>query len=160
LSFLNLLEEDRRERVSKGAGRLVHPREEIMVPTGERRATTVKADVDERIPAKVSLSAADEILEYNPLRAAATLRTPLMVIAVENDATTPTDHAVALYEAALGPRTLIMQRHTSHYAAYDRYWQVVAPKIVDWFDRYLRPGGVQIRTDGPVDCDYETVENA
>ena len=45
-----------------------------------------------------------------------------MVIGVEGDATTPTDHAERLYEAARGPKTLLMQRHTTHYAAYDRYW--------------------------------------
>ena len=147
LQFLAMLEADRRERVTTGKGRLVHPREEIMVPTQERRSTTVKADVDDKIPSAVPLSAADEILEYRPLDAAATLSKPLLVIAVENDATTPTDHAVGLYDAAKGPRELIMQRHTSHYAAYDQYWQTTTPRIVAWFDRYLRSGGVVVRTD-------------
>jgi hypothetical protein len=68
------------------------------------------------------------------------------VIGVEGDATTPTDHAVALYEAARGPRRLVMQRHTTHYAAYDRYWTTVTPLIVEWFDRYLRAGGVVVST--------------
>ena len=40
----------------------MHPREEIMVPTPERRATKIKADVDDRVPSAVSLAAADEIL--------------------------------------------------------------------------------------------------
>jgi len=39
LSFLQMLDEDRRDRVTLGKGRLVHPREEIMVPTPERKAT-------------------------------------------------------------------------------------------------------------------------
>jgi dipeptidyl aminopeptidase/acylaminoacyl peptidase len=142
LAFLADLDEDRRMRVLDGKGRLVHPREEIMVPTPERRATTVKADVDDRIPTAVSLAAADEILEYRPLTAAATLETPLLVVGVEGDATTPTDHAVALFEAAQGPRKLVMQRHTTHYAAYDRYWEQVTPAIVDWFDRYVVNGRV------------------
>lgn len=144
LAFLHTLEEDRRQRVTTGKGRLVHPREEIMVPTNERRRTTVKADVDDRIPSAVPLSAADEILAYSPLEAARRLRKPLMVIGVEGDATTPTDHAVRLYEAAQGPKQLIMQRHTTHYAAYDRYWETVTPRIVEWFDRYVRGGGVEI----------------
>lgn len=142
LDFLKDLDGDRKTRVVEGKGRLVHPREEIMVPTPERRATKVKADVDERIPSAVSLAAADEILEYRPVEAAATLQTPLLVVAVEGDATTPTDHAVALYEAARGPRKLIMQRHTTHYAAYDQYWERVTPAIVDWLDRYVRNGDV------------------
>ncbi|MCW3022552.1 MAG: peptidase [Conexibacter sp.] len=146
LAFLAALDEDRRLRATTGEGRRVHPREEIMVPTAERRTTTIKADVDDRIPTAVSLGAADEILGYRPIDAARRLRTPLMVIGVEGDATTPTDHAEALYEAAIGPRRLVMQRHTTHYAAYDRYWETVTPLIVEWFDRFLRNAGVVVRT--------------
>jgi dipeptidyl aminopeptidase/acylaminoacyl peptidase len=139
LTFLADLEEDRRLRVQKGAGRLVHPREGIMVPTPERRATKVKADVDDRIPTEISLASADEILAYKPVDVAATMTTPLLVIGVEGDATTPTDHAERLFEAARGPKQLIVQRHTTHYAAYDRYWTEVTPRIVTWFDRHVRP---------------------
>ena len=146
LSFLAMLDDDRRDRVLLGKGRLVHPREEIMVPTPERRATTAKADVDDRIPTAVSLSAADEILEYRPIDAAKRLQTPLLVIAVEGDATTPTDHAVAIYEAAQGPRQIVLQRHTTHYAAYDQYWESVTPRIVEWFEQYLVNGAVVVRT--------------
>jgi dipeptidyl aminopeptidase/acylaminoacyl peptidase len=152
LAFLAALDADRKQRVIGGDGRRVHPREEIMVPSAERRATAIKADVDGRIPTAVSLAAADEILAYRPLDAAARLQTPLLVIGVEDDATTPTDHAVALYEAARGPRRLVMQRHTTHYAAYDRYWTTVTPLIVDWFDRHVRHGGVVVRSgDGLAD---------
>jgi hypothetical protein len=153
LAFLAALDEDRRTRVTRGEGRRVNPREEIMVPTAERRTTTVKADVDDRIPTEVSLAAADEILAYRPIDAANGLRTPLLVIGVEGDATTPTDHAIALYEAAAGPRRLVMQRHTTHYAAYDRYWASVTPLIVDWFDRHVRNSGVVVTSssgDGDV----------
>lgn len=146
LAFLQGLDDDRRERVTTGKGRLVHPREEIMVPTPERRATTIKADVDSKIPTAISLSSAEEILAYRPSESAARLRTPLMVIGVEGDATTPTDHAVALYEAARGPRKLVMQRHTTHYAAYDKYWETVTPQIVEWFERHLVNGGVVTRS--------------
>jgi dipeptidyl aminopeptidase/acylaminoacyl peptidase len=146
LAFLAALDEDRRLRATTGQGRRVHPREEIMVPTAERRTTTIKADVDDRIPTAVSLAAADEILDYRPIDAARRLTTPLMVVGVEGDATTPTDHAEALYEAAKGARRLVMQRHTTHYAAYDRYWETVTPLIVEWFDRFLHNAGVVVRT--------------
>jgi len=146
LAFLDGLEADRRQRVTTGEGRLVHPREEIMVPTPERRATTIKADVDDRIPNAIPLSCAEEILAYKPIDAAARLTTPLLVIGVEGDATTPTDHAERLYAAARGPKQLVMQRHTTHYAAYDRYWEQTTPLIVDWLDRYVRPSHVDVRT--------------
>jgi len=160
LAFLATLEADRRERVLTGSGRLVHPREEIMVPTAERRATTVKSDVDGRIPTAVSLAAADEILAYRPIDAARELTTPLLVIGVEGDATTPTDHAVALYKAARGPRRLVMQRHTTHYAAYDRYWTTVTPLIVEWFDEHLRSGGVVVHSGAATEEDTEMREAA
>lgn len=146
VAYLQDLEEDRQVRVTKGAGRAVHPREEIMVPTPERKATSVKADVDTRIPTAVPLSAAEEILDYRPIDAASGMSTPLLVIGVENDATTPTDHAVGLYEAAHGPRELIMQRHTTHYAAYDQYWETVTPRMVDWYRQHLTNGPVVVRT--------------
>src|SRR5665213_3171662 len=121
------------------------------------------AAVDARVRAAVSqvpLAAADEIVAYRPIDAARGLRTPLLVIGVEGDATTPTDHAVALYEAAVGPRRLVMQRHTTHYAAYDRYWTSVTPLIVDWFDRHVRNGGVVVTSsDGGGDV-IELMEEA
>jgi len=139
LAFLGALEADRKLRVVEGAGRRVHPREEIMVPSAERRTTTVKSDVDGRIPTDVPLACAEEILTYQPLVAASGLTTPLLIIGVEGDATTPTDHAEALYAAASGPKELIIQRHTTHYAAYDRYWEETTPRIVEWFETYVQP---------------------
>lgn len=150
LAFMQSLDEDRKKRVLTGSGRMVHPREEIMVPTPERRGTSVKADVDGKIPDHVALSSAEQILAYRPIDAARGLAVPLMVIGVENDATTPTDHAEALYAAADGPKALIMQRHTSHYAAYDAYWSQVTPRIVAWFESYLHRGDVVVHsTPGP-----------
>lgn len=146
LDFLASLDADRKLRATTGQGRLVHPREEIMVPTPERRKTTIKKDVDSRIPEQVSLAAADEILAYKPVEVAARLTTPMMIIGVEGDATTPTDHAELLYEAAAGPRELIMQRHTTHYAAYARYGDVVTPRIVAWFERYVANGHLVVTT--------------
>jgi hypothetical protein len=149
LAFLQELDDDRKERAATGKGRLVHPREEIMVPTAERRATSIKGDVDDRIPSAISLAAADEILSYRPIDAASRLSTPLMVVAVEGDATTPTDHAVKLFQAATGPRELVMQRHTTHYAAYDKYWELVTPRIVGWFHTHLKAGNVVVRSGHP-----------
>jgi dipeptidyl aminopeptidase/acylaminoacyl peptidase len=157
LAYLKDLEEDRKLRVTTGQGRKVHPREEIMIPTPERRATKIKADVDDKIPTSISLSAAEEIMAYKPIDAAERLTTPLMVIGVAGDATTPTDHAERLYAAAQGPKTLIMQNHTTHYAAYDRYWEQTTPRIVEWFDTYVRPSNVAVRSNAGVSGDQ--IEN-
>lgn len=140
--FLARLADDRRQRVSTGKGAMVHPREEIMVPTPERKATTLKKDVDGKIPDSVPLGAADEIMAYKPIDVVHRARN-LMIIGVEDDATTPTDHSYALYEAAPDPKALIMQRMTTHYAAYEQHGEAVRPAIVDWFRSHLTTGSVE-----------------
>jgi uncharacterized protein len=146
LEFLDRVEADRRRRTTSGRSELVSPRDGIMVPTPERRTTTVKSDVDARVPSLVQLASADAILAYRPIdfvdriapRAA-------MFICVENDATTPEDHAAALYERAGAPKRLVIQTGTTHYAAYATYREIVTPLIVDWFTRHLVGGEVIVR---------------
>lgn len=138
-AFQERLAADRARRVVAGEGARVHPREEIMIPTAERRATTVKRDVDGRIPTSVPLSAADEILRYRPVDVSGLISPrPLMLIAVAGDNVTPTDHATALYEAAGSPKKLIIQHNTTHYAAYEKYGDRVIPQIVEWFGACFR----------------------
>lgn len=134
-AFLTQLDEDRVKRVLVGRGATVHPREDIMIPSAERRSTTVKKDVDARIPTSVPLAAADEILAYRPVDVAHKVR-GLMVIAVADDVVTPTDHAEALFDAAPAPKRLVVQYNTTHYAAYAQYRDEVIPMIVDWFQQH------------------------
>lgn len=143
--FLDRLDVDRRRRVTTGAGEMVHPRDEIMVPTPERKAAAVKKDVDDRIPTRVPLRAAEAIIAYKPIDVAHRVRN-LMVVGVEGDAVTPTDHAVALYDAAAEPKKLVMQRHTTHYAAYSQYGAAVVPAMVEWFSTHLRGRAVEAVT--------------
>lgn len=145
--FLQRLADDRAKRVLTGEGESVHPREEIMVPTPERRQTKVKSDVDDRVPSSVPLAVADSIIAYKPIEFAPYVAN-LLVVAVENDAVTPTDHAVSLYEAAREPKKLIVQRHTTHYAAYAQYQEVVIPEMVDWYQKYLRGQSIEMIIPG------------
>lgn len=143
LEFLERLREDRHRRVTTGEGELVAPRDGIMVPTPERRATTIKSDVDQRVPERVQLASAEAIFAYRPIDVVDRIAPrALMLIAVENDATTPEDHSYALYERARGPKRLVVQSGTTHYAAYAQYRDVVNPLIVEWFNRYLCGGEV------------------
>ena len=66
-----------------------------------------------------------------------------MVIAVAEDAMTPTDHAEALYNAAPAPKRLIMQRNTTHYAAYKQYGPQVIPLMVDWLQARVNLDGAR-----------------
>ncbi len=130
-AFLDAVEADRRARAGGGPGTTVPPREGIMVETAERRSSSVKSDVDGRVPASVPLAAAQGILDYRPLDLAGRVH-GLMVIAVENDAVTPTVHAVKLYERAGSPKKLVLQRNTTHYAAYRQNAAQVIPLMVGW----------------------------
>lgn len=138
-AFLDRIEADRRVRLAGGESEHVHPRTEIMIPTAERRETKVKADVDDRVPTSVPLSTAEEIMRYRPLDAAAT-SAPLMVVAVEDDQTTPTDHAEALYEMAPDPKAMVLQANTTHYAAYNDYGHIIRPMMTAWFSWHLAGG--------------------
>jgi hypothetical protein len=103
--FLDRLEADRNRRVLTGEGEMVHPREDIMVPTPERRASKVKADVDDRIPSSVPLRCAEAIMDYRPIDVVHRVAPAALMIAVADDATTPTDHAERLHERAGAPRS-------------------------------------------------------
>lgn len=141
VEFQRMLEEDRRTRVITGVSRQVHPRHDVMVQTSERSASGFKADVDAKNPTLVPLSMVDPLLEYRPVDSARGLTTPLLVVTVEDDATTPTDHALAIYEATAGPKRLVVQRHTGHYTAYQKYAAEVIPMIVEWLDTHVHTTG-------------------
>lgn len=141
--FLERLRADRAKRVITGQGELVHPGE-IMIPTPERRATSVKRDVDSRVPSRLPLAAAERIMAYQPVGMVDQIAPrPLLIVAVENDPVTPTDHAQALYDRAGAPKKLILQRHTTHYAAYRRYGKTIIPHMVEWFRKGLGTATIQ-----------------
>jgi pimeloyl-ACP methyl ester carboxylesterase len=146
LEFLARVEADRRQRVQSGSSEFVSVREEIMLPTPERRTTTVKSDVDNRVPAQVELASAEAIMAYRPIDVVDRIAPRgLMLICVERDATTPEDHAFALYERAGAPKRLVVQTGTTHYAAYEQYRDLVNPLIVDWYVRHLVTGEVRVQ---------------
>lgn len=148
VSFLAAVEEARRRYASTGQLDLVDPREGIMVATPERAAAGVKKDVDARSAQQVALISATSIMAYRPIDLVARIAPrALMLIAVEGDAVTPEDHAVALYEAAGSPRRLVLQTGTTHYAAYADFRGLVNPLIVEWFERHLVSGDLHIHED-------------
>ncbi|MEA2536997.1 MAG: uncharacterized protein QOF11_1231 [Chloroflexota bacterium] len=158
LEFLERLRLDGLERASTGGGEMVAPRDGIMVPTPERRTTTIKADVDDRVPKQVYLASAEAIFAYRPIDVVDRISPrAAMFICVEHDATTPEDHSVALYKKAGGPKRLVVQTGTTHYGAYAQYRDIVAPLIAEWFSRYLTAGDVHVHETGPVsDVTYLT----
>ena len=142
--FLARVDADRRQRAATGNGVLVHPRDEIMIQTAERRASSVKADVDSRIPTAVPLSCSQGVIDYRPIDVASRVR-GLMIVAVDEDAVTPTDHAKALYDNGATPKKLVMQRGTTHYAAYKQYASEVIPMMVEWLRQLVVEAGKPAR---------------
>ena len=61
------------------------------------------------------------------------------------DAVTPEEQTYRLFEKAGQPKKLIVQKETSHYAAYNQYFDEVTPQIIDWYDRHLRYEKVETR---------------
>src|SRR5215831_4851761 len=128
LEFLRRIEEDRKRRVLDGRGEMVNPREELMVATPERKETTVKADVDYRIPERVWLRSAEGLMEFSPEDYVSRISPrAILFIATENDAVTPEDQTFRLYEKAYGD-----------------YFDQVTPQIIEWYDRYLKYERVEV----------------
>ena len=154
VDFLKAVADARRRYASRGELDLVDPRDGIMVATPERAAAGVKKDVDSKSAQTTALISADPIMAYRPVEFAGRIAPrALMVIGVRDDAVTPEDHAAALYEAADGPKRLVIQTGTTHYTAYAQYRDLVNPLIVDWFRRYVVTGEVHVREDGPFEAE-------
>ncbi len=145
VDYLKRIDEDRKKRVLTGAGEIVSAREEIMVQTPERQTTTIKKEVADKIPQQMPLQCAEALLEYSPedvvhrIAPRATL-----FIAVENDAVTPEEQSVRLYERAGEPKKLVLYKQTTHYGIYNDYFNDVAANVVDWYNRHLRYHKVEI----------------
>jgi dipeptidyl aminopeptidase/acylaminoacyl peptidase len=136
-AFQRRLASDRRRRVLEGEGEGVDPHRDIMLAPAERAAIGFKEELRPTASSLVSLSAADATLRYRPIDVAGNVKTPLLFIAVEGDEATPEAHAVALHAAVAGPKKLLMQTGTSHYASYTERAHTVVPAVISWFEEHL-----------------------
>ncbi len=87
---------------------------------------------------QVTMESLEKFLEYNP---AANIHrispTPLLMVVAENDTLTPTDLAIAAYERAREPKSLVIMPGT-HFDAYtEPGLSYSAPPAVEWFKRHL-----------------------
>jgi esterase/lipase len=131
--------------VLTGEGEIVSAREEIMVATPERKATTIKKEVEAKIPDAMPLQCAEAILEYSPEDVVHKISPRgALFIAVENDAVTPEEQSLRLYEKAGEPKKLILYKQTTHYGIYNDYFDDVAANVIDWYNRHLKYDNVEI----------------
>ena len=139
VDYLKRIAEDRKKRALNGAGELVSAREEIMVATPERKTTTIKKEVADKIPDQMPLQCAEAIIEYSPEEVVHKIAPRgVLFIAVENDAVTPESQSMTLYEKAGEPKKLVIFRQTTHYGIYNDYFNEVAANVVDWYNRHLK----------------------
>jgi len=139
VDYLKRIEENRKRRALTGAGELVSAREEIMVATPERKTTTIKKEVADKIPDQMPLQCAEAIIEYSPEDVVHRIAPRgVLFIAVENDAVTPEAQSVRLYEKAGEPKKLVLYKQTTHYGIYNDYFDDVAANVVDWYNRHLK----------------------
>ena len=149
VDYLKRIEEDRKKRVLTGSGEMVSAREDIMVQTPERQTTTIKKEVEQKIPQQMPLQCADEMMEYSPEDVVHRISPrAALFIAVENDAVTPEEQTVRLYERAGEPKKLIILRQTTHYGVYKDYFDDVAQAVISWYDRYLKYDKIGITEKG------------
>lgn len=146
IDYLKRVDENRKQRVLTGQGEIVSAREEIMVQTPERKTTTVKKEVEAKIPQQMPLQCAEAILEYSPEDVVHKISPRgCLFLAVENDAVTPEEQSVRLYEKAGEPKKLVMFKQTTHYGIYNDYFDQVASHVVDWYNRHLKYDKIEVR---------------
>lgn len=142
LEFQQRLAKDRALRATSGDGELVDPFGDVVIPLPERAELNFKKEVNHLIPRGIRLEGVDELLSYRPVDFVGLRPFPLLLIGVEHDANTPLDHCRALFEQARGPKRLLVQRHTSHYAAGRDYAHVIPQCIAEWFDEHATAADV------------------
>lgn len=139
--FLDALAEERRRLAVGEAPRLVHPNEEIQVATPERRATTVKGNVDpSKLATETPLVCAQAMLDYAPRRLAPETRRMLWVC-VEEDAVVPSEESRQMFDLAPHPKRLVVLPGRGHYSAYLEQFATIWAEIDTWFATHLAEPG-------------------
>ena len=142
--FIETLAQDRVQRYTEGTVTTIP----VVAPEGQPCALPTPDSYEwftvtgqTRAPSwrnEVSLESMEKFLEYNP---AANIHlispTPLLLVVADHDTLTPTDLAVAAYERALEPRSLVLVKGP-HFGAYtEPGFSQSAPPAVEWFKRHL-----------------------
>jgi dipeptidyl aminopeptidase/acylaminoacyl peptidase len=132
------LDDYRRELVTTGVAREVAPMGDIVLPTPERRTTSVKGAVPAGMtPDRTPLVCADLIMDYRPVDVVPRISGAMLWTYVEGDVVVPAEHSLAMYEAASEPRRLVPLRGGSHYAAYVEHFPTIADEMAGWLRTWL-----------------------
>lgn len=133
LEFKQRVASNRVEAACSGTDVLVDPTEELMVATPARRAANMPT-----YGASFALSSAESLMAFRPVDAVARISPRALLIAcITDDPVTPVEHALAVYEAAGGPKCLIRQTGVSTYEAYTANHDRLMTSFLDWYGTYL-----------------------
>jgi dipeptidyl aminopeptidase/acylaminoacyl peptidase len=160
VEFKKRVAEDARRYVTTGESELVNPRTDLMVGAPERASYQGKKDVDAKMEQGFHLFSAHHMLRYRPIDVVHHLAgRGLLLISVQDDAVTPDEHAVMLFEAASEPKRLVRQHNTTHYESYTQNFDVLSREIVEWYQRYLVAPEIEILSEEPSDQWESSVEH-
>jgi fermentation-respiration switch protein FrsA (DUF1100 family) len=142
--FLQVLAQDRVQRYTTGSGNSIP----VVAPEGQPAAlptpdsyewfTHAGETVAPNWRNQVSLESMEKFVEYNPGANIHLISpTPLLLVVAGNDTLTPADLAIAAYERAREPKSLVIM-NGAHFDAYtEPGLSQSAPPAVEWFKRYL-----------------------
>ncbi len=133
------LAEDRRQAAITGSSRIVDPVEDIMIPTPERRATSVKGDIPpDKLPRETELRCAQAIIEFRPIDVVERISPRAMYwTCVEDDVVVPAEHSRSMYARASEPKKLWVMPGRAHYDAYVEHRDELMNTTIAWYAQHL-----------------------
>lgn len=139
VEFLDRVADDRRARVRGGTSPLVDPTEVIMIPTPERRQTTVKGNVPAGKTATTTpFACAEAIMNYRPVDVVHRIAPrAILWTCVERDAVVPPEHSEMMYTSAGEPKRLVRLRGATHYQAYLALFNMISGEALAWYAAHL-----------------------
>jgi len=129
---------ERRQRVLTGKSTMVDPFQ-ILSDPDTVAFFSAAMERHPRLKTQISLEFLERTMEYDPEEMAPRIAPrPLLLIAAENDATTPADEFRSVYAAAGEPKKLVVIEGIRHYEIYSGGpLERSAREATDWFTSYL-----------------------
>ena len=143
LDLLKRIDQDRRTRILTGKSELLAPGEILMADpstAGEREAVMSKIPgMEEYQSTAFSLATAEKLLEFKPVDVVHRISPrSIMYIAAEQDAVTPADDVVDMFERTKEPKKLCVIPGAAHYDIYRKEKQDTIMEITTaWLKEYL-----------------------
>ncbi|AZC90127.1 hypothetical protein C4K29_3828 [Pseudomonas chlororaphis subsp. piscium] len=135
--FLSSLEVMQQKKEATGRELFV-PILKIMNDSESRAFFNKHKDEFPQLNVKIPYLTVREMLNYKPLKVAAQVSQPTLVVAAELDEVNPPSQAMELYEALAGDKNFYQVTQAKHYDLYEGHiFSEVVSRQVEWFKRFL-----------------------